>query len=681
MKKSILFLMSVVATSTIFAQSFSDDFESYAVGSYLGSSSPDWTTWSGTEGGAEDVTITNNNASSGNQSIYFSSTAANGGPADVVLPFDQVYNSGNFSFEANFFVEAGKGAYFNLQGTLVVAQVWALDCYMLQDGTLKLSNQGTPYINANYPSAQWFNLRVEMDLTSNVWELFIDNVSQGSFSNPTGQIGILDLYPVNPAGQGGNGISGFYVDDISYTHIPANLPNLNGGVSFITQINGIAGLSYDVVATARNLGSSTINSFDLTYNYNGADVTENITGLNLVSLDTYEHTFASQLTPVLGNNDLTVTISNVNGSGADDDASDDSKVISIDPIVPASGKIVVGEEATGTWCQWCPRGAVYMDLFEETYADYWIGIAVHNGDPMTDVVYDAGMGALIGGYPSAVVDRGADVDPSGMNADFLDRLQTEPAGVILNGATWDPNTRILEVSVNTTFSQNASNSYKVACALTEDDVTGTSSGYNQSNAYAGGGNGVMGGYEALPNPVPAAQMKYDHVARAISPSFDGSSASLPGTINAGESHISNYSFTLPAEWDEDNIHIIGLLIEPSGRIDNAGSTSISEAVANGYEIGPNLGLAESFDYNVDDKLKVYPNQTSDVLNVSIVSPDAELNVISIYNHAGELIREFDLNVTNGAWNFEIDVEKYAKGLYSIQYRNTKSTIIKKFVVQ
>lgn len=681
MKKSILFLMSVVATSTIFAQSFSDDFESYAVGSYLGSSSPDWTTWSGTEGGAEDVTITNNNASSGNQSIYFSSTAANGGPADVVLPFDQVYNSGNFSFEANFFVEAGKGAYFNLQGTLVVAQVWALDCYMLQDGTLKLSNQGTPYINANYPSAQWFNLRVEMDLTSNVWELFIDNVSQGSFSNPTGQIGILDLYPVNPAGQGGNGISGFYVDDISYTHIPANLPNLNGGVSFITQINGIAGLSYDVVATARNLGSSTINSFDLTYNYNGADVTENISGLNLVSLDTYEHTFASQLTPVLGNNDLTVTISNVNGSGADDDASDDSKVISIDPIVPASGKIVVGEEATGTWCQWCPRGAVYMDLFEETYADYWIGIAVHNGDPMTDVVYDAGMGALIGGYPSAVVDRGADVDPSGMNADFLDRLQTEPAGVILNGATWDPNTRILEVSVNTTFSQNASNSYKVACALTEDDVTGTSSGYNQSNAYAGGGNGVMGGYEALPNPVPAAQMKYDHVARAISPSFDGSSASLPGTINAGESHISNYSFTLPAEWDEDNIHIIGLLIEPSGRIDNAGSTSISEAVANGYEIGPNLGLAESFDYNVDDKLKVYPNPTSDVLNVSIVSPDAELNVISIYNHAGELIREFDLNVTNGAWNFEIDVEKYAKGLYSIQYRNTKSTIIKKFVVQ
>lgn len=680
MKKSILFLMSVVASSTIFAQTFSDDFESYSVGSYLGTSSADWTTWSGTEGGAEDVTINNNNASSGNQSIYFSSTAANGGPADVVLPFDQVYNSGNFSFEANFYVEAGKGAYFNLQGTLVVAQVWALDCYMLQDGTLKLSNQGTPYINANYPSAQWFNLRVDMDLTSNVWELFIDNVSQGSFSNPTGQIGILDLYPVNPAGQGGNGVSGFYVDDISYTHLPANLPGLNGGVSFINQISGIAGLSYDVVATVRNLGVLDISSFDLTYNYNGVDVTENITGLNLASLDTYEHTFATQLTPVLGNNDLTVTISNVNGS-VDDDPTDDSKVISIDPVVPAAGKVVVGEEATGTWCQWCPRGAVYMDLFEETYADYWIGIAVHNADPMTDVQYDAGIGALIGGYPSAVVDRGPDVDPSGMNADFLERLQTEPAGTVLNGATWDPSTRVLEVSVNTTFSQNATNSYKVACAITEDNVTGSSSGYNQSNAYAGGGNGVMGGFEILPNPVPAAQMKYDHVARSISPSFEGSSAGFPAVINSGESHISNFSFTLPAEWDADNMHIVGMLIDPSGRIDNAGSTTISEAVANGYELGTNLGLAESFDYNIDDKLKIYPNPASDVLNVTIISQDAALNVVSVYNHMGQMINQFDLNVSNGAWKFELDLSKYAKGLYSIEYRNSNATLIKKFVVQ
>ena len=681
MKKTfLLFLMGTMASISI-SQTFSDDFESYSVGSYLGSSSPDWTTWSGAEGGAEDVQITDNNASSGSKAIYFSSTAANGGPADVVLPFDQVYNSGNFSFEANFYVEAGKGAYFNLQGTLVVAQVWALDCYMLEDGTLKLSNQGTPYINANYPSAQWFNLRVEMDLTSNVWELFIDNVSQGSFSNPTGQIGILDLYPVNPAGQGGNGISGFFVDDISYTHLPATLPPLNGGVSFISQISGIAGLSYDVIATARNLGESEINSFDLTYNYNGIDITENITGLNLASLETYEHTFGTALTPVLGNNDLTVTISNVNGVSPDDDSSDDSKVISIDPIVPAEGKVVVGEEATGTWCQWCPRGAVYMDLFEEQYGDYWVGIAVHNGDPMTDATYDTGIGSMIGGYPSAVVDRGADVDPSAMNADFLDRLLTEPSGVITNGAIWDPVTRELQVSVKSTFSQSVNNDYRLACVLSEDGVTGTDAGYNQSNAYAGGGNGVMGGYESLPSSVPAAQMVYDHVARAIAPSFDGSSVFFPANVNAGESVVSNYFFTLPADWDADNMHIIGLLISPDGRIDNAGSTSISEAVSNGYELGPNLGETNPLDFQIDDVLKLYPNPTSAKLNVTLDMGNSNMNELKVYNYKGQVIENFNLKAQFGSWTYTLDVAKFAPGVYAVSYASDKGIAMKRFVIE
>ena len=672
--------MGTMASISI-SQTFSDDFESYSVGSYLGSSSPDWTTWSGAEGGAEDVQITDNNASSGSKAIYFSSTAANGGPADVVLPFDQVYNSGNFSFEANFYVEAGKGAYFNLQGTLVVAQVWALDCYMLEDGTLKLSNQGTPYINANYPSAQWFNLRVEMDLTSNVWELFIDNVSQGSFSNPTGQIGILDLYPVNPAGQGGNGISGFFVDDISYTHLPATLPPLNGGVSFISQISGIAGLSYDVIATARNLGEFEINSFDLTYNYNGIDITENITGLNLASLETYEHTFGTALTPVLGNNDLTVTISNVNGVSPDDDSSDDSKVISIDPIVPAEGKVVVGEEATGTWCQWCPRGAVYMDLFEEQYGDYWVGIAVHNGDPMTDATYDTGIGSMIGGYPSAVVDRGADVDPSAMNADFLDRLLTEPSGVVTNGAIWDPVTRELQVSVKSTFSQSVNNDYRLACVLSEDGVTGTDAGYNQSNAYAGGGNGVMGGYESLPSSVPAAQMVYDHVARAIAPSFDGSSVFFPANVNAGESVVSNYFFTLPADWDADNMHIIGLLISPDGRIDNAGSTSISEAVSNGYELGPNLGETNPLDFQIDDVLKLYPNPTSAKLNVTLDMGNSNMNELKVYNYKGQVIENFNLKAQFGSWTYTLDVAKFAPGVYAVSYASDKGIAMKRFVIE
>lgn len=655
------------AAGSLSAQTFTDDFESYTSGSYLCPQSPDWTTWSGTEGGAEDVLVSTANAASGSQSLYFSSTSSGGGPEDVVLPFDQVYNSGNFTFEANFFVESGKGAYFNLQGTLVVAQIWALDCYLLQDGTLKLSNQGTPYLTANYPPATWFNMRVEMDLTANVWELFIDNVSMGTFNNPTGQIGILDLYPVNPTGEGGNNQSGFYVDDVSYTHIPATLPNLNGGVTFIEQLPNIAGLAGDVTATVRNMGSSDITSFDIEYSYNGNVVQESVGPVTIASLDTYDHTFSTPALVAAGSNGLTVTISNVNGNGQDDDNTDDAKTITIDPIIPAQGKMVIGEEATGTWCSWCPRGAVYMDLFESKYVNFWEGIAVHNNDPMTVTQYDAGMGALISGYPSAVVDRGPEVDPSGMESQFLQRLQTPPVAFISNNSTWNAGTRELSVIVSAEFQSSANSNFKLACVLTEDEVTGTTSGYNQANSYAGGSNGVMGGYELLPNPVPAAQMVYDHVARAIQPSFDGDNTVFPATVNAGETHSATYTFTLPAEWDENNIHIIGMLIEPGGRVDNAAVSTISS----------NSSISE---LAISDQVRIYPNPATDFAMIDLnLDKDATV-MVNVIDMTGKVVGTQNYGIVNSSKELPINTSLLNAGVYTIEVildgvRGTKRLII------
>ena len=667
MNKLILGCAALFAAGSLSAQTFTDDFESYTSGSYLCPQSPDWTTWSGTEGGTEDVLVSTANAASGSQSLYFSSTSSGGGPEDVVLPFDQVYNSGNFTFEANFFVESGKGAYFNLQGTLVVAQIWALDCYMLQDGTLKLSNQGTPYLTANYPPATWFNMRVEMDLTANVWELFIDNVSMGTFNNPTGQIGILDLYPVNPAGEGGNNQSGFYVDDVSYTHIPATLPNLNGGVTFIEQLPNIAGLTGDVTATVRNMGSSDITSFDIEYSYNGNVVQESVGPVTIASLDTYDHTFSTPALVAAGSNGLTVTISNVNGNGQDDDNTDDTKTITVDPIIPAQGKMVIGEEATGTWCSWCPRGAVYMDLFESKYVNFWEGIAVHNNDPMTVTEYDSGMGALISGYPSAIVDRGPEVDPSGMEAQFLQRLQTPPVAFISNNSTWDAGTRELSVTVSAEFQSSANSNFKLACVLTEDGVTGTTSGYNQANSYAGGSNGVMGGYELLPNPVPAAQMVYDHVARAIQPSFDGDNTVFPATVNAGETHSATYTFTLPAEWDENNIHIIGMLIEPGGRVDNAAVSTISS----------NSSISE---LAISDQIRIYPNPATDFAMIDLnLDKDATV-MVNVIDMTGKVVGTQNYGIVNSSTELPINTSLLNAGVYTIEVivdgaRGTKRLII------
>ena len=663
MKKILLTGLSFAMASGLIAQTFSDDFESYTTGSDLAASSADWTTWTA-GAAAEDVAITSADAVSGSNSVYFGSTG--GGPTDIILPFSQIYNSGTFSFEANFNVETGKGAYFNLQGTLIPAQVWAMDCFMLQDGTIKLSNQGTPYLTSTYPNGSWFNLRIDMDLTTNVWELFIDDVSQGTFANPTGQIGILNLYPTNPTAEGGNNSAGFYVDDVEYTHTPVTLAGVNGGMSLVNAIDGIAGASRDVVASVRNIGTDPITSFDITYDYNGGSIQENVTGVNLASLVTYEHTFATQAVLVAGSNQMTVTISNVNAAGADADPSDDAKSITIDPIVPAAGKVVVGEEATGTWCGWCPRGTVAMDEFATLYPTFWAGIAVHNGDPMVDTPYDAAIGALVGGYPNALVDRGPEVDPGSMDAQFLARLQIAPKALISNTSTWDPVTRILEVTVTADFQSGANSSYKLACAITEDGVTGDA-GYAQTNYYAGGAEGVMGGYELLGDPVPAADMVYDHVARGIMPSFDGEAGVFPAVVNTGEQYSSTYSFTLAADWDINNIHIIGLLLDGSGRIDNAGKSV--------------QGFAGIEDLTSSTSFEIYPNPATTSAAIEISLDNESEVAVRVLDMTGKEVATRNYGVLAATSVINLNTNNYQSGVYLVEVsvngqKATKRLIIK-----
>jgi len=319
-----------------------------------------------------------------------------------------------------------------------------------------------------------------------------------------------------------------------------------------------------------------------------------------------------------------------------------------------------------------------MDRYEQEYGDFWAGIAVHNADPMTVAAYDTPIGALFSGYPSALVDRGTEVDPSGMSTDFYDRLQTAPVAFITNGANWDPSTRVLNVSVSADFQSSANNNYTLACVLTEDGVTGTGSGYNQSNAYAGGGSGVMGGFESLPNPVPAAQMVYSHVARAISPGFDGESNSFPTVVNSGETHTLNFSFTLPAAWDETSMHIIGLLIGPDGRIDNAGKATISEAVSNGFVNGSAVSVNEIFS-QPDALMQVYPNPTSSSATVALNLKNEASVMIKLLDLSGKEIASRNYGMISGMLDMTLNTAQLQAGVYVIQAEIDGNMITKRLI--
>lgn len=683
MKKITLSGLMFVALASQ-AQTFSDNFDSYTAGQYLGpQSGGNWTTWSNAPGTAEDVYVSDVDAASAPNSLYFSTSVQNGGPTDLVHNFG-VLNTGQFTMNLNMFVESGKAGYFNLQKNATIGQVWAMDANFNDDGSLSIVNTTGLNFAASYPQAQWFNFRIDIDFNTNNWEIFIDNVSVGSFANSENQIASIDIFPVD---QNAPYSAGYYIDDFEYTITPYVLPNLNAGVTYGNIIEGtIAGNVATPKFKVRNLGTSAITSFDMTIDYNGNQLNESFSGLNIASLAEQEFTLGSSFTQIAGANAMTFTVSNVNNNGQDDDMNDDAYQFILDPIVPAAGKVVVGEEGTGTWCGWCPRGTVWMDRYSNSYGPFWAGIAVHNGDPMTVEAYDTPFSALIGGYPSSLVDRGTDVDPSSMSADFYDRLQTAPSALMTNGAIWNSGTRELLVSVTAEFTIPGTDSYKMLCVITEDSVSGTGSGWSQSNYYSSTSqnvdliddNGVN--WKTLPNPVPAAQMNYNHVARAITPSFEGDNTCFPASINVGDSVKVNYRFTLPADWDENNIHIIGILVNPNGRFDNAGKTTVTEAVANGFIEACNVSIGE-ITSQLDDVLRVYPNPAVSSTTIEINLDNTAEVELKLYDLSGKEVAGRSYGMISGSSTVELNTSNFEAGIYLVELTVDGKKISKRLIIE
>jgi len=667
MKKFTLFAASLFVGLCAQAQIFSDDFESYATGSYLCPQSPYWRTWSGSgDNTPEDVMISDQNANSGTKSIFFQGSSA-GGPSDVLFDFQQLYNSGVFTLNMSFYVEQDKGAYFNFQGANAVGSSYALEVFM-SNGSIQLKEGATTNTEGVYPEAAWFDLTIVCNMSTKVWEAKIDGVSIGKWTQTVNSVRYVDLFPT-----GSDDI--FYVDDVSFDHAAYTPATLNASAADLNMNALIAGQTGTPTLTIVNAGSTTITSLNVSLTYNGATLNQSVTGLNLAAGATTDVNM-SPVALVAGVNLAKAYITGVNGA-ADNMASDDTSQRFVNPVLPAPGKVVVGEEGTGTWCQYCPRGAVFMDQYAANFGAYWAGVAVHNGDPMTIAEYDAGMN--FSGYPSAKVDRGTAVDPSAMTNNFYTRIQTAPKAVVAVGANYTASIGKLDLSGTFTFNSAANNNYKVVFVLTEDGVTGTGSGYAQSNAYAGGGLGPMGGYENLPNPVPASQMVYDHVARAMGPIFGGYANSFPATVAAGSTHTVNYTFMLPSTWNTNSMHVIIMLVAPNGTIDNAGYVSFAEAVSNPYISGTAAGVTEITE--LEAAFKIFPNPATTQVNFSFdLSSTSEVS-LKVMDMSGKVLTARDYSAMNGQQVVAYDTKAFASGVYLVEVSINGKVQTKRLIIE
>jgi hypothetical protein len=442
------------------------------------------------------------------------------------------------------------------------------------------------------------------------------------------------------------------IDNFSVKVLPAKdaaVTNLTPGSETRASFTTVGGAGITLAGTIFNYGATPITSMDIKWSDGGAPNNQTLTALNILPYQsaTFQHSTAATFTAVSSK-----AIRLWSALAGDTNPTNDSARTDVGSYTDKPAYKITFEEGTGTWCGWCPRGAVYMDSMEKMNGDKTNLIAVHNGDPMVVAAYDAGIGGLIGGYPSCVANREAELDPSNMFSYFNTHKDDYGYGTVeLTGSVAGT---ALSCTGKFTPSGNLKGNYRMAFVVTEDAVTGTAAGYNQANYYSGGTNVLVGNgvnWQTLPNPVLAANMRYDHVARHIADGFTGTPSSLPTPMTAGTAYTKNFTYTLPSAsraW-LTKAHLM-IVNQDYGFIANAATMQLvlnASAVVKEVE-----GMA------------FYPNPATTIVNFDITALTGTEAHIVITNSNGQVVSDVTTSLVQGSNKQQVNVANLANGVYN-----------------
>jgi hypothetical protein len=444
--------------------------------------------------------------------------------------------------------------------------------------------------------------------------------------------------------------SGLMVDDVVISQPAA----VDMEMTALTVAPTVAAGATSITGTVTSNSANSITSIDVSWN-DGSGANSETFSVNMSYGDTYDFTHGTPLNTTGGQTySVDVTVS----AAGDADASNDMLSTSISAVSSVVPRVVVGEEKTGEWCGWCPRGAVALAEMALSNPDDFIGIAVHNGDGMTVSSYDGFIGAYIpGGYPGGGVDRVIEGDPSSFATMYNARkTHVAPASVSATG-TYDANT--ISVDITADFVGSLSGDYRLAAILIADSVVGQ----GQGNYYSGGGSGPMampnGGsmanYDFAGGPQTINPYYHDHVAIALGDNeINGVSGSLPSSVSDGDSESYTYTFPRNANYNMGKVHVVGMLVNGStGEILNAAKGNLTSTAVGVAEIA-----SSSFNVNV------YPNPTNGVSNLLVKLEEAGSISINVVNILGETVYNLESNKSNaGYYSTTVDLSNQPNGIY------------------
>ena len=199
-----IYLEQLPACGLDFETVICDDFEFYADGSIIGPQSSFWTTWSGTEGTAEDALTSSDYAASGSNSMLI----AEGSAQDVILDLGNI-NTGYYELKWMMYIPTGANGYYNLQGSQTAGEFFEVENVLGGGGAGEI-NGGATY---TYPHDTWFEVKHLINLDGDEMEISVDgNVVEAAWAYAN-NLGGVDFYSIDATNR-------YYVDNLTLKQLP-----------------------------------------------------------------------------------------------------------------------------------------------------------------------------------------------------------------------------------------------------------------------------------------------------------------------------------------------------------------------------------------------------------------------------------------------------------------------------
>jgi len=458
-------------------------------------------------------------------------------------------------------------------------------------------------------------------------------------------------------------------DNSYYTFIPGMQPAFDLSATSITTNKYVSVGNTTITGVIKNIGTTTITSMTMNYKIDGgAPVTAILSGLNISSLSSYNFTHTVPWNATIGAHTVEVYATNLNGSNIDANTANDKTTKTINVLSEVVQRIPLFEVYTSSTCPPCKAGNENFHTIVDTKpATDFVSVKFQQdfpgtGDPYatTETVNRRSSYYGITSIPRMEIDGGWDGNANSFTTALYDAARALPAQYKLTG-TYAQVGPSFTAKVKFSPLFNATGAKVYVAILEKSTIKNIKS------------NGETIFYQVAKKMLPSelgttlpnvAVGNWDSLT--MNYTFNGNYRLA--TDGTAANHI-NMAIEHAVE-DFKNLYVVAWIQGTDKQVYQAANlTSL-------YPLG-------TTDFTATIKnVSVYPNPTSDEINIELNMKESDEILTSLVDMNGNMIETKSVKTTLGTNKITFNVSKLAQGIYNVLIFDSKNnSSVHKITVQ